>query len=329
MTRLEQRPADQTRERRPTISVVVCTCGRAGPLRCCIDAVVAQTHLPDEVIVVDDGERLGDALSPLGEIVRDRGVPWRVMSKRDPGLTSARNLALRHARSEVVQFFDDDAEPEPDYLAKVLDLLADDADGAIAVLGGHVIEPRLMTRGGKLWEVASRLAGWWRIGRRSLRRPSPDERVWLAGRFEPTTNLIGAAMAVRRDAVYPPGFDEALTGYALGEDREVALRMARTHLVGIVQSARAVHRTASGGRPDPVRYGYASAYNYCYIAAKNLPMGVGDWLVVAWGLGVLFALRVAWAVAARSGNHLLEAWGLLRGVVAWLAKPTDRIDCCS
>ncbi len=284
----------------------------------CLQAVLDQTRVPDEIIVVDDGATLGARLDPLADRIRAAGIAWQVLSKPEPGLTAARNLTLRHAGGQIVQFFDDDAEPERDYLAEVLDLLEDDHDRAIAVLGGHVIEPRLETRGGLAWRIVQALAGWWGIGRRAAKRPRPSQSARWAGRFRPTTSVVGAGLAVRRDLVHPPGFEEALTGYALGEDREIALRMASTHLVGLAPRARTLHRTDTAGRPDPERFGFATAYNYCYIASKNLPMGVGEWVVVGWGLAVLVAARLCRALIGLSRRHLLEAWGTVRGAVAWL-----------
>ncbi len=314
----------------PSVSVAICTRDRPVSLEACVAAVCAQTHKPKELIVVDDGRLAPDVRQRLGGRAQHADIPWRYLRKTEPGLTRSRNVALAHSNGEIVQFFDDDAEPAYDYVREIAALFAADADGAVGVLGGTVIEPALAGPGGKMWRLVSGLAGWWALGRRGMRRGPWPAGMRGAGRVVATANLAGAALAVRRTAAWPPGFDESLTGYGLGEDRELAYRLARTHLVGCATRARAVHHHDPRGRVNPGQYGHAAAHNYCYILHKNVPMGLGEWVVVLWGLLVLAGLRLVCSLALRHERerHLDELRGMIRGGGCWLRQSLMRAAFC-
>jgi glucosyl-dolichyl phosphate glucuronosyltransferase len=311
-----------------SISVVICTRNRPASLERCVASVCAQSRVPEEIIVVDDGELPPETLQRLTRQAEGAGTRWQYVRKTDPGLTRSRNLALDRARGQIVQFFDDDAEPDPDYLAQIADAFAADVNGAIAVLGGRLTEPALMGLGGRTWALASRTAGWWALGRRRMRRNGWPHELLEAGGVLPTLTVSGAALAVRRSVAYPPGFDESLTGYALGEDREIACRLSRTHLVGVVTRAHAVHHWEPSGRLDASEFGRATVENYCKILTKHVPMGVGEWVAVLWSFLVLAGLRIAFALTGNPRRHLLELIGMIRGCMGWARYRLSQAGYC-
>lgn len=312
----------------PSISVVICTRNRPAALCRCIAAVCAQSSKPTEVIVVDDGELDAALVGELARQVEKKGVFWYYVKKSEPGLTRSRNLALARARGEVVQFFDDDAEAACNYLAEVRAVFAADIGGDLAVLGGRLIEPSLGGFGGRAWQLASRMAGYWSLGRRGMRRTGWPNGLLAERKVLPTLRVSGAALAVRRSAVFPPGFDASLTGYALGEDRELACRLSRTHLVGVAPRAHAVHRCDPTGRLDPAAFGQATVENYCYILSKNTPMGLGEWLAVLWCVIILAGARLAFALSGNPRHHLSELLGMVRGCIRWARLQLNRTGFC-
>ena len=94
----------------PRISVVVCTYNGARTIRDCLDAV-EQLDYPDyEVIVVDDGSTDGTAA-----IARE--YDCSLIQTANRGLGSARNTGMQAATGEIVAYIDDDAYPDPHWLA--------------------------------------------------------------------------------------------------------------------------------------------------------------------------------------------------------------------
>lgn len=304
----------------PSVTVAICTRDRPAALQRCVASVCAQTYKPNEVIVVDDGRLDEGMVERLGGAVRSAGMVWRYLAKSEPGLTRSRNLALAEAVGEIVQFFDDDTEPAYHFLGEIAALFAADNRQDVAVLAGTLVEPALAGVGGRVWAMAAQMAGWWAVGRRRMRRGRWPEAIRTSGRVSATPNVTGAALAVRRAAVYPPGFDESLGGYALGEDRDLSYRLSRTHLVGRATRALAVHHHDPAGRPDPGQFGHATVYNYCYILSKNVPMGLGEWLAVLWSLVVLAGLRLGLATMTDRRRNLAELAGMIRGGGCWIRR---------
>lgn len=72
-------------------------------LREALDSILAQTHRPLDVIVVDDGSTDGTAA-----IVSTYGAKLRYLRQRNAGPAAARNLGLTVARGDYVAFLDAD-----------------------------------------------------------------------------------------------------------------------------------------------------------------------------------------------------------------------------
>lgn len=85
------------------VSVVVPSFNDSRFVHQCVTSVLAQSHGPLDVIVVDDGSNDGTA-----EIARSFGAPVRVFEQPNSGSAVARNRGLREARGEYVAFLDAD-----------------------------------------------------------------------------------------------------------------------------------------------------------------------------------------------------------------------------
>lgn len=84
-----------------SISVVIPTRGRHHFLKEALASVLAQTHTPKEIIVVDDGAGAAEAVGGMHPSIT-------VLNNRERGPVPARNLGVSHATGEVICFLDDD-----------------------------------------------------------------------------------------------------------------------------------------------------------------------------------------------------------------------------
>jgi glycosyltransferase involved in cell wall biosynthesis len=98
-----------------------------------IQSVLAQTPLPDEIIVVDDGST--DATAQIvADLAETASIPIRYSYQTNQGPAAARNTGIRFARGDVLAFQDADDVWLPEKLAVQTALLHQHSD-AQAVIG--------------------------------------------------------------------------------------------------------------------------------------------------------------------------------------------------
>jgi glycosyltransferase involved in cell wall biosynthesis len=118
------------------MTVVIGTQDRSADLAIALDSLANQTCDPRrfEILVVDNGSRDGTR-----DLVAARQATMpnlRYVTEPVPGLSNARNRGIADARAEIVGFFDDDGEAEPDWATIVLDTFASSPD--IDAVGGRI-----------------------------------------------------------------------------------------------------------------------------------------------------------------------------------------------
>ncbi len=108
----------------------------------CLESVVAQTHIPDEIILVNDGSV--DATANIAQAFAQRFPQIKLLTQPNRGVSAARNLGLSTARGEWIQFADSDDYLEPTMCETLL--AAQQTQDFDCVICGFIIE----TEKGKL-----------------------------------------------------------------------------------------------------------------------------------------------------------------------------------
>jgi GT2 family glycosyltransferase len=218
----------------------------------CVASVLRQSHRNLRVVVVDNGSH--DSLAPLHEA----GLPFVLLrNERNLGFTGGVNTGIGHALdmgADYVWLLNNDARPDPDALAALLDAVATDeriglasplirngdADGAVEFCGG--------LREGNTFVTTNDPAVYL-----SWRERTP-ERIWL----------VGTALLLRRRLVVDIGlFDDRF--FAYWEDNDYSVRSQRAGFRNIVVPD-AVVRHWSGG---PAASAGARPPHYHYYMARN------------------------------------------------------------
>ncbi len=88
----------------------------------CIDSLVKQTYKNLQIICIDDGST-DESFSIVSSISDDR---IEVVSKKNGGLSSARNCGLKYVKGSFVLFVDSDDWVESDYVRRLLMQFNDD-----------------------------------------------------------------------------------------------------------------------------------------------------------------------------------------------------------
>jgi glycosyltransferase involved in cell wall biosynthesis len=118
-------------------TIILATHNRAGLLRNAL-AALARLTLPNglrvELVVVDNASN-DDTRQVIERFAST--APWRVRYAYAPvpGISRARNLGVTTARGQWILFTDDDIEPQPDWLARVVEAFkAEAADGVCGAI---------------------------------------------------------------------------------------------------------------------------------------------------------------------------------------------------
>ncbi|MFK2878135.1 glycosyltransferase [Rhodanobacter hydrolyticus] len=212
---------------RPRVSLIVLTYNWPAALARVLQSVAAQTRLPDEVIVADDGSG-AETRELIARIARDFPVPLRHAWQEDLGFRAAscRNLGIAMAKGDYVILIDGDMILHRDFVADHL-LLA---------------SPGCFLQGGRFKSTAQETAGLL-AGRRPVFAPwaKADFHVFDGirrlyafhalplARWKARRRNGGRVMSCnmsfwRDDLLRVNGFDERMEGYG-AEDRELAARL--------------------------------------------------------------------------------------------------------
>ena len=180
----------------------------------CIEGVLAQTRLPDEILVIDDGSK--DQTVEIAARYPVRVVRHDV----NRGLGAARNTAFRNVKYDLVAALDADCVPEPEWLER---LLVHFSDPAIVGAGGRV-EEAIQDSPADRWRKTHMPQHW---GDALVHNP----------RF-----LFGADTVFRKTAVIEAGgYDEQCR--TNGEDSTLSAKLLERGLALVYEpSARALHQ---------------------------------------------------------------------------------------
>ncbi len=240
----------------PRWSVIVATWNGRALLDEALDGLERQTLRQFETVVVDDASDDGT----LEWLAEAKPYVRLVALRRRRGLAHALNRGLEAARGERVALLNNDAIPDPDWLA-ALDAAFETHPG-VGILASRI----------RLFDTPDRLHA---AGDFYTRAGMPGNRgVWQRddARFDVAIDVFGAsaAAAAYRRSVFDSvgGFDEDLGMYC--EDVDLSWR---AQLAGVkclyVPDARVRHRlSATAGGPLA---SYLVGRNRLLVAAMNLP----------------------------------------------------------
>ncbi len=306
------------------IAVVICTCNRENSLKRAILSCLSQSVLPDEIIVIDDGGLDEEFISGM-QAQTETLVPRFIYHQKDhaqKGLTRSRNIAIDLTECEILQFLDDDAELAANCIELVRRVYSADAQCELAGLDFPIIEKERDKRGRRIIDLCYRLAGLWRAGLRFQRYRGIPDSLRSFTFLAPNRYLQGGSMAIRKSYLDQiAGFDTELGTSAIGEDKDISIRLSSRGFLARITSASVIHYSEQSGRDNPYKIGYETAFNYLRINKKLGPFGVGEWLIIPYNILMLLATEMIFAIMGNSRMHKTRMRGILAGVWKFLVGP--------
>jgi GT2 family glycosyltransferase len=232
-------------------SVIVPTYRRPEYLKLVLAGLANQERVPDQVVVAcreeDAATRDFLACGGWGDL------PLDVVFVGGAGVIAAMACGAARATGDVMCLLDDDAEPLPDWLARIVERFA--ADARLGALGGRDLlqdHPEMRRK-----EPAARQVGiitWYgRITGNHHRGCGPMRRVHV---------LKGCTMALRAEAFRRTGFEASLRGAGAQPHWEMALCLdiaALGFTVAYDPAIRVIHHIAPRHDADQIHRGGFSA----------------------------------------------------------------------
>ena len=206
------------------ITVVIPTYNRYKPLQRALNSVYAQTYLPKEVIVVDDG-----SLDETSQIVKDFPEVHYIYQENS-GVSSARNLGVLHGTSDWIAFLDSDDEWHTEKLQEQVLFHKNNAN----ILVSYTDER------------------WIRNGA-EVKIPKKFQKIGKDAFLENISycNIAPSSVVIAKELLFNVGlFDESLE---VCEDYDLWLRIASKHEMALVDK-KLINK--HGGADDQLSYKY-------------------------------------------------------------------------
>jgi glycosyltransferase involved in cell wall biosynthesis len=193
----------------PSFSIVINTLNRAASLRNTLRSLSWLRYAGAfEVIVVN-----GPSTDGTQEVIAAFEGQVRHARCEQANLSVSRNIGIAMARGEIVAFIDDDAIPEPEWLAQLARAYDDPAVGAA---GGFVFDHTGYTYQARYCVID-------RLGIPDFSPPGPTPHLCFPGSFR-FPHLLGTNASFRRSALLEiGGFDEEYEYFL--DETDVCVRM--------------------------------------------------------------------------------------------------------
>jgi GT2 family glycosyltransferase len=228
-----------------SISAVIPTLNRGGSLAATLESLLAQSLLPQEIVVVDgsDASTRDRTRALLAPLLRDHSERLRVVAAVQIGAAAQRNQGVAATAGDLVLFLDDDMHMDRDCLERLAAPLTADAaiGGACGLIENHCYHPP---------GLFSRMLFAWLNG---VQAPSyagrclgpafttlPEDGAHVPEIAAVDWMLTGCAL-YRRAALPIPPVPPRFTGASIAEDLALSLSVARSWQLFSVRQARLRH----------------------------------------------------------------------------------------
>jgi GT2 family glycosyltransferase len=276
-----------------------------------VEVLLAQTRLPERIVVVDASRPPYAPAEPVLARAAAAGVELRVIQSR-PSTSAQRNVGARAVATPIVLFLDDDVRLLPDYAEVLLDRW--EAAG-LRSFGGMAGTPAVVPRQGPLARAVRRLmmlnyadpAG----DAMRMRRSGKIRYVSEPAQAVQVPALGAGATAYRTDLALAHPFDERFPGYAPGEDLDMAVRVSAEARLLQTPEVKWDHLWDPRERVAPARW-HVKGRCETYFRLRRLDRSAPTLAAFAVSLLAETALALADTVRERNPGHVR---GFVRGVL--------------
>lgn len=230
------------------LDIIIATYNRKDDLKVCIESILNQEELPDNLIIVDSSDKNDDREEIRNYVSSINLINIIYITTNEKGSSVQRNIGLDKISKncKVVTFLDDDIVLEKNYIAEIKKAFK---DSNIVGISGFLF---------KDGQTVNTL---------------PDDTTKRI-----TDSLYGCNMSFRRNAIGDIRFDENLRLYAFMEDWDFSYRVGKKGNLYFIYGARAIHNASPKGRINNKKFGFMLIANRYYVYKKNNILSLNDYV---------------------------------------------------
>jgi glycosyltransferase involved in cell wall biosynthesis len=255
------------------ITAIIPTMNRPKPLGDLLDSILVNTIVPEQTVVVDqsDSKEILDLVTEMRPAFAALGSVLEYYWRDQKSLTAARNFGVSRARGDLVSFFDDDLILSPRYFLTIGNIFAANPH-TMGVQGSIANDPKHSRASNLLRKVffADHVGKEFRIIP-SFRAQVMDPAV-VKLRKVVQANFLNGVCTYRSSVFQEFSFDEKLTKYSLGEDRDFSYRVGKRYpgSLAVAADAEVIHVHSTEARLGSRDYLFMQAAHSAYLFSKNI-----------------------------------------------------------
>ena len=255
------------------ISVVIPTKNRFHDIIKCIESILIQTLLPDEIVIVDASDT--QELNPKIKELKSEKTKF-VYVHTKPGVCYQRNIGIERSGGDIVFFLDDDTILEKDFIKEIVNIFENDKEKKVGGVCGDIINSKTQNRS-VMYHIKRAISTVLATIFFHIKIGSGNGKFRVSG--FPTycygTNKIvnveclpSGLTAFRREVLNEFAWDENI--YYMTDD-DFSYRVSRKYKNVYTPYARLIHNVSPAGREKAYLRRKLFIKSYCRHFKKNLP----------------------------------------------------------
>jgi len=275
-----------------SLSIVIPTKNRNSDLLECVESIISQDVLPEEIVIVDQSNSSG-AGKLLKNILSRTSVKLNYLY--NPEILSAshaRNEGVKRCSGDVILFLDDDVILDRKCIYEIIRTFEEDKEKKIGGVGGLVINLRPAPGLTFLGEVFAKIfyRGPFAFERQLVEFSRKGENQ---DKVLPTRGLVGCA-AYRKNIFKEFSFDENYRGYSPGEDVIFSYSVSQKYDLLLISTAKIYHKLSPRNRASLNRYYKMFIFKWFYFFKKYISKTFLNILAYLWlNVGLIFLFPLA------------------------------------
>ena len=265
-----------------SLSIIIATKDRFDHLRKCVESILGQTVLPDDVVIVD-GSSEEDLKERIDELFANAHTRLLKYIKSRPSLTAQNNLGIKNSSSDLITILDDDVVLEENYICEVKEFFNTIQDKRVGALSTKILDSHNPGERNRfsVSEFLGRMFLLWHFGDGRFQNSgiptlvSPDCKELTKVEF-----ILGGNATFPRRILEEFAFDENLPMGFMMSDDDLAYRISRKYQNYWTPKTCVYHRSHYVGS-DRYSKSKQLVLTILYLRRKNLPPSL-KYSIAAW-----------------------------------------------